>query len=79
MRDPVGDTYADWIPHVEDPEWRTYLVSLAATADARRAQLGDALADAPPQWAVEALGPVPQDTDERQEWKQQVGSVAAMG
>jgi hypothetical protein len=75
--DPVGDTYAAWIPQVDDPEWRTYLSDLAATADARRAELGTQLADTPPQWAREALGEVPTDEAEREEWEAKAGIVAA--
>ena len=34
--DPVGDTFADWTPTVEDPQWQTYLNTLARAADDRR-------------------------------------------
>lgn len=75
--DPVGDSYADWLPQVDDPQWATYLRTLADTADQRRRALGTQLADAPPQWAVEAFGPVPEQTDERYEWAGKAGIVAA--
>jgi hypothetical protein len=43
--DPIGTTYADWVPAVDDPQWHTYLATLAAAADARRAELGRATAE----------------------------------
>ena len=61
--DPVGSTYADWIPRTDNPEWNDYLAALAAAADQRAAELGRAAADDAPAWAVEALGPVPDDLD----------------
>jgi hypothetical protein len=48
--DPVGTTYAEWVPAVDDPQWRTYLATLAAAADARRVELGQATAEEAPQW-----------------------------
>jgi hypothetical protein len=75
--DPVGDTFADWIPRVDDAKQRGYLATLAAAADSRRAELGAEIAAAPPQWAVEALGPVPNDEEERAPWEKRAGVVAA--
>ncbi|MEV0066663.1 MobF family relaxase [Amycolatopsis sp. NPDC050768] len=75
--DPVGDSYADRIPQVEDPQWAAYLRTLADAADARQHDLGRALAEEPQQWSVEAFGPVPEDPNLRKEWIKQAGSVAA--
>ena len=75
--DPVGETYADWIPRVDDLEWRAYLTQLADTADARRHQLGAEIAASPPQWALESLGPVPSAPEDLAGWKEQAGTVAA--
>ncbi|WP_156515785.1 ATP-dependent DNA helicase, partial [Amycolatopsis regifaucium] len=75
--DPVGDSYADWLPKVDDPQWATYLRTLANTADQRRQLLGDEQAAQPEQWAVEAFGPAPEDPGARKEWSKQVGTVAA--
>ena len=75
--DPTGDRHADWIPAVEDPPWRGYLSELADVADARREQLGHQAAADAPQWAVEALGPVPDDDQRRAQWERRAGAVAA--
>ena len=75
--DPVGDEHADWIPDVENPVWRGYLSELADVADARRDELGREVADTAPQWAIEALGPVPDHNQQRARWEQRAGAVAA--
>lgn len=56
---------------------RPGLEALAAAADARRVELGARLADAPPQWAREALGPVPEDPAQREVWAQRAGWAAS--
>jgi conjugative relaxase-like TrwC/TraI family protein len=75
--DPKGDRHADWLPAVDDPAWRDYLTELAGTADERRDQLARAVADEQPQWAIEALGLVPDDDRQREHWMERAGAVAA--
>jgi conjugative relaxase-like TrwC/TraI family protein len=75
--DPTGQRHRDWIPAVEDPRWHSYLTELAEVADARRDELGQQAADEVPQWAIEALGPVPTDDEQRDVWQQRAGAVAA--
>jgi hypothetical protein len=75
--DPVGHRYSDWVPRVDDAAWQHYLTVLAEHADIRCDQLGRELSDAPPQWALEALGPVPTVNEERDEWVERAGIVAA--
>ena len=77
--DPVGATFAEWTPEVADPQWQTYLGTLAGKADDRRSELGrDAAANAPA-WAVEALGapPSPDHGEARSAWEERAASVAA--
>ncbi|NKQ53553.1 relaxase domain-containing protein [Amycolatopsis sp. K13G38] len=75
--DPQGDSYLDWTPTVDDPEWQRYLDRLADAADARRHELGrQALTDRP-QWAVEALGAPPEDAQLQAEWATKAAIVAA--
>lgn len=75
--EPAGDSYAEWVPAVDDPAWARHLGDLAAAADRRRDDLGADAGEQPPAWAVEALGPVPQDPAEREEWERRAGDVAA--
>jgi hypothetical protein len=75
--DPTGSSYADWVPRTDSPEWNDYLTALAAAADRRTAELGRAATDDPPAWALEALGPVPNDRTERGEWEERAGVIAA--
>jgi conjugative relaxase-like TrwC/TraI family protein len=78
--DPIGDTFTDWTPHTDNPQWNAYLTALAAQVDQRAADLGQQAADdgvQAPGWAVEAFGPVPADDDARATWARQVGQVAA--
>ncbi len=74
---PVGDRYADWTPKVDGPAWQAHLNDLAAVADRRRVQLGHEVAESRPQWAIEALGHVPDDRGERDVWTRRAGTVAA--
>ena len=75
--EPVGGSYADWIPAVTDPAWRRHLEDLAAAAEERQQQLGETAAVQQPAWAVEALGPVPDDPDQRTDWTDKAGLVSA--
>jgi hypothetical protein len=74
---PKGDTYAEWTPKVDDPAWQQHLNELAALADHRRTELGRQVAEDRPQWAIDALGPLPQGTLERRPWVERAGAIAA--
>jgi hypothetical protein len=74
--DPVGESFTDWAPRVDNLEWATYLAALAEAADQRATELGQAAAERAAPWAVEAFGPVPEAHGERAEWEQQAGAVA---
>jgi len=50
---------------------------LAELMDARRAELGWQQAEAPAPWALERLGPVPEDAAGRAAWAERAGWVAA--
>ncbi|OLM11560.1 MobF family relaxase [Pseudonocardia sp. Ae505_Ps2] len=75
--DPVGDTWAEWTPRTDNPEWHDYLTALARAADDRAATLGRAAAADPPTWATSAFGACPADADQQAEWSAAVGRVAA--
>ncbi|MGH3629419.1 MAG: MobF family relaxase, partial [Sciscionella sp.] len=74
---PHGDTYSDWTPQVADPAWQRRLAVLATAADERRQQLGHQTVTDPPKWAIDALGPPPEDGDERRAWQDRAATVAA--
>ena len=74
---PAGDRYADWTPRVDNPIWQRHLDQLAAIADTRREQLGLEVAQTRPHWAIKALGPVPDDANERTTWTKRAAAVAA--
>ncbi|TCO43590.1 AAA domain-containing protein [Kribbella antiqua] len=76
--DPIGDTYTDRLPQVDDPKWSAYLANLAAAADTRTEELGDQVAAELPQWAIEAFDWPPTDHGpERDKWIRRTGVVAA--
>ncbi len=75
--DPVAESYADWIPRVENEDWRQYLGSLAAAADTRQNELGAEVAAQQPQWALSSLGPVPDVEEDQAPWQRRAGAVAA--
>jgi conjugative relaxase-like TrwC/TraI family protein len=74
---PAGTRYADWVPKVDNPAWQRHLGELATIADDRRIELGAAVAEQQPQWAVEAFGPVPEDMAHRDVWTERAATVAA--
>lgn len=74
---PTVTSHADLIPREVPAQWRPWLDKHAADADARRRELGSQVAQSVPQWAREALGPLPQDPGQRAEWEHKAGYVAA--
>ncbi len=70
-------SYTDLIPTTTPTALRTQLEEWAATADERRHLLGAQTAEQPPQWAREALGPVPADPLERADWEHKAGWAAS--
>jgi hypothetical protein len=74
---PTSLRYAEMVPAVTSPAWREQLTSRAEAADSRRRTLGEAAAIDPPQWAAEALGPVPAEPVARLDWEHRAGTVAA--
>ncbi len=75
--DPVGDSYSDWSPAVDDPDDQRLLTVLAATADNRARELGTQAAEEQPVWATDAFGPLPDDPEQRRSWQERAGIVAA--
>jgi conjugative relaxase-like TrwC/TraI family protein len=74
---PVTGSDVDQTPAGVTDEWRVYLAALDDAAADRRRQLGTETAEQAPAWAVDALGPVPDDAAERIEWEHRAGVGAA--
>ncbi|MEP6651347.1 MAG: AAA family ATPase, partial [Lapillicoccus sp.] len=74
---PAALNYTEMIPAVASTSWREQLASRAEAADNRRRELGVEAAQDPPQWAAEALGPVPTQPLARLDWEHRAGVVSA--
>ena len=61
---PAGPWSAQ-VPAIADPERRAYLTEIAALMDARKDRIGEHAAQHALPWAVTALGPVPDDPQDR--------------
>jgi hypothetical protein len=85
LRDRLGDltpkitSFRDLIPGSVSDRHRPWLEERADACDDRRRELGARLAEAEqtPQWAIEALGPVPDDAVGRADWEHRAGWAAA--
>ncbi|MGH3305224.1 MAG: AAA family ATPase, partial [Streptosporangiaceae bacterium] len=71
----LGFRWSDRVPHLADPEIGSYLAELAAAMDERRERIGEHAAEQQPQWAVNALGPVPEDPGDRERWRERASAV----
>lgn len=74
---PQSEHLGDIMPAGINEQWQAHLTELAEAADARRRKLGSQVAEDLPPWAVDNLGPVPDDLVERAEWEHKAGIVAA--
>jgi len=70
-------SFHDLIPAGLSEGTRRYLADQADASDARRHALGSEAAANPPAWAVERLGPVPDDPLARADWETRVGWAMA--
>ncbi len=69
--------WAQRVPHLADPGRRQFVAELAEAMDTRRARIGEHAAQTAPAWAVNALGPVPENPIDRLEWTEQASAVGA--
>ncbi len=75
---PQVTSFADLIPRIELSESdQRLLTTHADAADDRRRELGAEVAQRAPQWAIEALGKLPDDPIARAEWEHPAGWAAA--
>ena len=69
--------WTERVPETPDPGQQQFLHELAAAMDARRERIGEHAAQATPQWAVAALGPVPADPADRLDWERRAAHIGA--
>ena len=84
IRDRLGSVapaplrpWSERVPECADPVRRRFLQAIAEAMDDRKARLGEFAAEHSPAWAVNALGPVPEDPVDRLEWEQRASHIAA--
>ena len=73
---PIGSWSAQ-VPAIADPEHRAWLTEIAAMMDARKDRIGEHAAENTLPWAINALGPVPEDRPDRLDWQQRAASIGA--
>ena len=73
---PAGPWSAQ-VPAIADPERRAYVTEIAALMDARKDRIGEHAAEHALPWAVNALGPVPDDPLDRLDWQRRAASIGA--
>ncbi len=59
-----------------DPEIAEHEAALRQAMDERAGRLGEHAAETSPPWAVQALGPVPEDPVDRLDWQQRASKIA---
>jgi hypothetical protein len=69
--------WSDRVPEVTDPDKQRFLTELAAAMDARVERIGEDAAANERAWAVNGLGPVPEDPLERLEWERRASTIGA--
>ena len=71
---PAGPWSAQ-IPGIADPERRAYITEITALLDARKERIGEHAAEHGLPWAVNALGPAPEDPLDRLDWQNRAASI----
>jgi hypothetical protein len=65
------------VPELPDPQCRAYITDIAAAMDERKERIGEHAAEHELPWAVNGLGPVPDDPADRLDWQQRASAVGA--
>ncbi len=69
--------FASRVLDTSDPDMARYLRELADAMDERTRRLGEHAVQTRPLWAIQGLGPLPQDAAARADWEHRAGVVAA--
>jgi hypothetical protein len=65
------------VPAIADPERRAFAAQIARMMDARKERIGEHAAQNALPWAVNALGPAPEDPLGRLDWRRRASSIGA--
>lgn len=69
--------WSEWVPEIADPQRQQYVRDLAAAMDAKKERIGEDAAEVRPDWAVRALGHVPDDPAARLDWERRASAIGA--
>jgi len=69
--------WTERIPEIAGPERQEYVRRLAEAMDQRTERIGQHAVQAQPDWALRALGPVPEGPAERLDWQQRASAIGA--
>jgi len=69
--------WTERVPKIADPESQEYVRRLAEAMDERTERIGEHAVQAQPEWALRALGPVPDEPGERLHWQQRASAIGA--
>ena len=72
-----AESWAERPPQMGDPELNRYMAELAAAMDDRVRRIGEHAAQTCPQWAVQALGELPEDPVRRADWEDRAARLGA--
>jgi hypothetical protein len=73
---PLG-AWSERVPQIADPDRQEYVRRLAQAMDQRTDRIGEHAVQAQPEWALRALGPVPDEPGERLDWQQRASAIGA--
>jgi hypothetical protein len=69
--------WTERVPEIADPERQEYIRRLAEAMDERKERIGEHAVQAQPEWALCALGPVPDEPGHRLDWQQRASAIGA--
>jgi len=69
--------WTERVPEITDPARQEYVRRLAEAMDERTERIGEHAVQAQPEWALRALGPVPDEPGERLDWQQRASAIGA--
>jgi hypothetical protein len=70
-------SWSEQVPFAPEADRQQYLHDLAVAMDARKERIGEFAAETSPAWAVNSLGPAPEDPLDRLEWQQRAAHIGA--